>query len=278
MASPVDLGTKSISFTYTDTKNTTNYTNNYTGRSTNDVFYKFTTTVTMDVIISHCGSAVADTYVYLLNSAGAVIVSNDDYSGEGCCTTTTQSYLKKISLPAGTYYVVSEGFSLNGNITTSIQGIVPKLEYDLGQKNASFLYTHTQNTTNSPNSYTGRSTNDVFYKFTTTVAMDVIISHCGSAIADTYVYLLNSSGTLISSNDDYNGEGCCTTTTQSYLKKTSLPAGTYYVVSEGFSLNGNITTSIQGIMPKLEYDLGQKNASFLYTHTQNTTNSPNSCI
>ncbi|MBK5723049.1 pre-peptidase C-terminal domain-containing protein, partial [Dysgonomonas sp. Marseille-P4677] len=267
MSSPVDLGTKSGSFTYTDTKNTSSYTNNYTGRSTNDVFYKFTTTVAMDVVISHCGSAVSDTYVYLLNSSGGLVASNDDYSGEGKCSTTTQSYLKMTNLAAGTYYVVSEGYSQNGNITTTIQGTVQKIEYDLGSKSGSFTYTHTQNTANCSNSYTGQSSNDVFYKFTTAVAMDVVISHCGSALSDTYVHLLNASGTRIAYNDDYSGEGKCPTTTHSYLKMTNLAVGTYYVVSEGYSQNGNITTKIEGIIPNAGMGVGSANQNYIHTRT-----------
>lgn len=267
MSSPVDLGTKGGSFTYTDTKNTGNYTNNYTGRSTNDVFYKFTTTVAMDVIISHCGSAVSDTYVYLLNSSGGLVASNDDYSGEGKCPTTTQSYLKMTNLAAGTYYVVSEGYSQNGNITTTIQGTVQKIEYDLGSKSGPFTYTHTQNTANCSNSYTGQSSNDVFYKFTTTTIMDVVISHCGSALSDTYVHLLNASGTRIAYNDDYSGEGKCPTTTHSYLKMTNLAVGTYYVVSEGYSQNGNITTKIEGIIPNAGMGVGSVNQNYIHTRT-----------
>ncbi|MFC4676926.1 DUF6443 domain-containing protein, partial [Dysgonomonas termitidis] len=267
MSSPVDLGTKSGSFTYTDTKNTSSYTNNYTGRSTSDVYYKFTTTTAMDVVISHCGSAVSDTYVYLLNSSGGLLASNDDYSGEGKCSTTTQSYLKMTNLAAGTYYVVSEGYSQNGNITTTIQGTVQKVEYDLGSKSGSFTYTHTQNTASCPNSYTGQSSNDVFYKFTTTVVMDVVISHCGSALSDTYVHLLDASGTRIAYNDDYSGEGKCSTTTQSFLKMTNLAPGTYYVVSEGYSQNGNITTAIQGIVPVVGMGVGSTDRNYIHTRT-----------
>jgi RHS repeat-associated protein len=263
----IDLGSKSGSFTYTDTKNTSSYTNNYTGRSTNDVYYKFTLTTAMDVVISHCGSAVSDTYVHLLNSSGGFVALNDDYDGEGHCSSTFNSYLKRTNLAAGTYYVVSEGYSQNGNITTTIQGTVQKVEYDLSSKSGSFTYTHTQNTANCFNSYTGRSTNDVFYKFTTTVAMDIIISHCGSAVSDTYVHLLNSSGGIVASNDDYSGEGKCSSTLNSYLKMTNLAAGTYYVVSEGYSQNGSITTKIEGIVPNIGMGVGSTNQNYIHTRT-----------
>lgn len=270
MASPVDIGSKSSSFTYTDTQNTSNYTNNY-GRSTNDVFYKFTITTEMAIEISHCGSAVADTYIYLLDAFGTLIEYNDNNTRGGCAT-TTQALLRLPMLDAGTYYVVSEGYSQNGNITTKIEGTasVTRTEFDLGTKSSSFTYTDTQNTSGYTNNY-GRSTNDVFYKFTITSAMDVVISHCGSVLADTYVYLLDASETQIAYNDNYSGEGACTTTTQSYLKMTNLAAGTYYVVSEGYSQNGSITTKIEGTPRRTEIDLGTKSNSFTYTNTQNTS-------
>lgn len=123
MSGAVDVGNMASSFTYTDTKNTADYGNNHTMRSPCDVFYKFTLTRPMDIVISHCGSALYDTYVHLLNETGARIAYLDDYSGEGCCSNSLHPVLKKPNLPAGTYYVVSEGYSQNGNITTTIEGI-----------------------------------------------------------------------------------------------------------------------------------------------------------
>jgi hypothetical protein len=49
MQQPTELGNKAFAFTFTDTKNTVNFTNNFQGRYSNDVFYKFTLTRAMDV-------------------------------------------------------------------------------------------------------------------------------------------------------------------------------------------------------------------------------------
>jgi len=119
MQTPIVVGTYSGYFTYTNTQNTANFNNAYVGRPTNDVFYRFTLNTLMEVEIKHCGSALSDTYVSLLNNSGGYITHNDDYSGPGQCSSTLHSYLK-INLAAGTYYVVSEGWSANGNITTQI--------------------------------------------------------------------------------------------------------------------------------------------------------------
>ena len=115
------VGTKSADFTYSDTRNTNNFTNQYNGCSTNDVFYVFTLTVPMNVTITHQGSPLNDTYLSLLASDLSLIESNNDYSGDGHCTNTSHAFIQR-QLSAGTYYVVSEGYYSNGKITTNITG------------------------------------------------------------------------------------------------------------------------------------------------------------
>jgi len=118
-ANPINIGTITYGSTYADTKNNSpsnGYLNNY-GQSSDDIFYKFTIEASLEVSISHCSSSF-DTYMYVLNTNDAVVGSNDDYGV--LCPTTRQASLK-LQLPAGTYYIVSEGYSsLTGNITTSV--------------------------------------------------------------------------------------------------------------------------------------------------------------
>ena len=248
----INVGSFGAGFTYADTKNTTAYANDYGGRPTNDVYYKFTTTVPLDITISHCGSGVNNTYMYLLNASGSQIDFNDN--GNYCSGNNSLSYLTKPNLAAGTYYIVSKGYSTNGNITTTITGtpvVIPgntlQSAIDIGSFSGNFSYTDTKNTTGFTNNYTGRSTNDVFYKFTITQTMNVEFSHCGSGISDTYMHLLNASGNLIISNDD--GYYCSGNSYLSYIQRNNLAAGTYYIVSEGYSTNGNITTTFTGTLP-----------------------------
>jgi len=121
MSTPINIGYKSSSFTYTDTQNTEKSTNDFIDQDANDIFYKFTLTRSMVLIISHCGSEINDTYVHLLDETGITIAENDDESVAGC-SNRSHSYLK-IDLDVGTYYVVSEGYDVeNGIITTTIQG------------------------------------------------------------------------------------------------------------------------------------------------------------
>ena len=105
---PFIIFNKTNDFSYTDTRDTEGYGNYYIGLNTNDLFYKFTLGVAMSVTITHQGSDVSDTYLYLLDSSGNLIVSNDNYSGEGHCSNTNNSFIRR-QLSAGTYYVVSEG-------------------------------------------------------------------------------------------------------------------------------------------------------------------------
>ena len=120
---PVPVGSHSGDFSFSEMRDTRDYTNQYTGRSTSDVFYSFTLTVPMNVTVTHDGSTLPDTYMSLLDSEGVLIASNNDYSGEGHCSDTRQAFIRR-QLAAGTYYVVSEGYSVNGKIKTNITGNV----------------------------------------------------------------------------------------------------------------------------------------------------------
>ena len=113
---PVVAGNFSNNFQYSDTQNTDYYTNSYSGRSTNDVFYQFTLSNEMDVTINHTGTSISGgTYVYLLNSSGTLITSNNG----------SPASIPSRRLAAGTYYVVSEGNTGNGSIKTNITGVLP---------------------------------------------------------------------------------------------------------------------------------------------------------
>jgi hypothetical protein len=253
LSNPIITGTYSSDFIYYDSQNTSNFSHSYGLRSysTNDVYYRFTLNKKMEVIMNHCSSALSDTYLYLLDASGNQIDYNDDYSGIGACSKTAHAYLKK-ELDAGTYYVVSEGYSQNGVISTQISGMFVDLPGDnmqypvnAGTYNQSFQYSDTQNTVNFTNQHTGRTSNDVFYQFTLNRKMIVTMTHCGSSI-DTYMHLLDASGGTLASNDDYSGDGACPSSTyHSFIQKT-LEAGTYFIVSEGYNGSGNITTHITG--------------------------------
>jgi RHS repeat-associated protein len=133
------------------------------------------------------------------------------------------------------------------------QGTTQATAINLGSYSTSGSSGDARNTTPGNgyvNNY-GNPANDVWYTFTIGSANSntVVISLCGSSF-DTYLHLLNSSGTEIAFNDD-GGPVC--TGTQSSLSMSNLAPGTYYAVAEGYSgyygaitiaLNVNIVTPL----------------------------------
>ncbi|TKC60168.1 hypothetical protein FBD94_14740 [Pedobacter hiemivivus] len=92
----------------------------YNGQPSNDVWYKFTLTDTLDVELSTCYSTF-DTYLSLLRSDLSLVASNDDSSAGGVNCPFTTSYIR-LTLPPGTYYAVGEGYQNNaGSLTMIIQ-------------------------------------------------------------------------------------------------------------------------------------------------------------
>ncbi|WP_202923364.1 DUF6443 domain-containing protein [Pontibacter pudoricolor] len=87
----------------------------------------------------------------------------------------------------------------------------------------------------------GQPSDDVFYRFSLTSPAEVSVSTCGSALEDTYLHLLDTTGNLLADSDD---AGPLCPGNQASLTRT-LPTGDYYVVAEGWNTNsGSITTTI----------------------------------
>jgi len=112
MANPIVIGQApcvSSPYTHTETNTAANcFTNNLTvtnNQASPDVWYQFTLASATTVDISLCGSGF-DTYLHLLDNAGAYITHNDD-AGPLC--TGAESSISQ-SLTAGTYYVVTQGY------------------------------------------------------------------------------------------------------------------------------------------------------------------------
>ncbi|MDR2037313.1 MAG: RHS repeat-associated core domain-containing protein [Bacteroidales bacterium] len=273
----IDAGTKSDAFSYSDTQKLADcMPQSVSAGSGLTKFmlypYQFTLTKRMDITIDNCGSStnIPSTEIRLV-SASAGKVEFDNIYIPPCPSTNGGIANKKVSgLPPGTYYMIvyahSQNVKLDSTVTTTIQGVPAKTEYNLGEKTTSFTYSHTQNTEECFNMYTMHSTcaNDVFYKFTLTKPMEVIISHCGSQVSDTYLHLLDASGNRIVYNDNYMGIGRCVPVTHAYLE-LNLEAGTYYAVSEGYG-NGNITTTITGTK------VGSDDQNYVHTRTMTNEN------
>ena len=165
---------------------------------------------------------------------------------------TNSTYTSGSLTAAETFYCDVTCASSTANSTPITITINPAIGSSLtnpivvGQVPCVSAYTNTQINTatncfvNNNVSPTNQSSPDIYYQFTLANAATVNIGHCGSAF-DTYIHLLDNAGVELAFNDD-NGPLCGGT--QSSIIQ-SLPAGTYYVVSEGFSTNtGSIITSI----------------------------------
>jgi hypothetical protein len=128
MANPIQVGQvpcATLPYINTQTNTLQNcFTNNYTGTANQaapDVWYRFTLSSAATVEIGHCASTF-DTYLHLLNSAGAQIAGNDD-NGPLCAGLRASI---SSNLTAGTYYLVAEGYGTNtGAIITNIKTTTP---------------------------------------------------------------------------------------------------------------------------------------------------------
>ncbi|MDR1090415.1 MAG: DUF6443 domain-containing protein [Prevotella sp.] len=76
----------------------------------------------MDITISHCGSEVDNTRLALTNASLSIIKEADNSATDNFCSQKGQACLAIKNLAAGTYYIISEGKTTDGIITTFIEG------------------------------------------------------------------------------------------------------------------------------------------------------------
>src|SRR5690349_8680570 len=121
MSNPIIMGTYSAgTFSYSDMKNnsTANGYTNDMGQVSDDIYYRFVVQGSTTITLSTC-STTYDTDLHLLDVNGNEITYNDD-AGVNCPSNSLASY-SSTTLTAGTYYIVTEGYSSNsGNIYLSV--------------------------------------------------------------------------------------------------------------------------------------------------------------
>ena len=217
-----------------------------TVKAGNEVYYRMNLTMPMSFIISTCDSEVRDTYLGVYSSNQELLYENDTAWGHGACDNGEHAYLLISYLAPGTYYIVVDG-STNGIISLAVNGRLsgpigndPDTAIDAGTYG--LLFTDTRDTSLYGDRTSGFISgctpfNDVFYKFTLTSPMDLRVSHCGSVLSETHLGLLDSTRSML-----YSSADSCE------IKVDSLPAGTYYIVSEGNSANGFITTNLETLV------------------------------
>lgn len=121
LANPIMVGQAPCTTApYSDVQNNSaaNCFQDLIGRPVPEVYYQFTLAAPSIVTVSHCASSF-DTYMHLLDAMGASLATADDNGP--ICSGARASLVQ--TLPAGTYYVASEGWSTTGDITTEISAI-----------------------------------------------------------------------------------------------------------------------------------------------------------
>lgn len=267
-----DLGDFGTYFNYSDTQDTSNPYIVYNGDDAyqDGVCYGFFLTFDTDITISHCGSDVSVTDLYLLDgNRTPVSLKEQGVEVEGACDSPDQAYLRILNLPSGQYYVVSKGVSGRGRITTRITGtetiyvppiteLVTKVPL-IDSNDPLFVYEDVKNTNEVGYQGYDNYRDGVCYRLTLPRAMDVEVSHCGSEVGNTEVYLLNKEGNQLEYNDYYVGVNACGNYDHAHLEMPSLAAGVYYIVSKGKWEKGRITTRIICKAPETKIGSADKN-------------------
>lgn len=224
--------------------------------------YRFTITTAMNITISHCGSTVPATGIFLCDNIGDYV----DTSVSGNCDNPSLAELFVPNLAAGTYDIQFDCTG-PGYVQTTINGDRPDIignATEVGNYSSSSSYTDVKDTSDPGIAFQGgRFDGGVCYKFALSQNMDVAISHCGSALSDTRIYLLDSSGEYLVESKTGN---VCHDFNHAQLNISELPIGTYYVVSVGeHSIRGSITTNI--MFSDIHLGIGTASQNFVVERT-----------
>ena len=177
-----------------------------------DDYYSFNVGTQSNLTLSLTGLS-ADADVQLLNSSGTVITT----SAAG--GSSSESITRQLS--AGTYYARVYRYSGDTNYSLSLNAtaVAPVPIDNAGNTLATARNVGTLTATQSFSDWVGSADIDDYYKFNVTTLSNVNLNLTGLS-ADVDLYLLNSSGTVISSSEAGG------TTSESIT--SLLSAGTYY--------------------------------------------------
>jgi hypothetical protein len=176
---------------------------------TND-YYKFNVGTQSNFSLSLTGLS-ADADVELLNSSGIRIAISQN------CGTTSESITRQLS--AGTYYARVYPYSGDTTYGLSLNATAVAPVDNAGNTLATARNVGTLTATQSFSDWVGSADIDDYYSFNVTTPSNVNLNLTGLS-ADVDLYLLNSSGTVISSS------AAGGTTSESITSQ--LSAGTYY--------------------------------------------------
>lgn len=223
----VPLGLLSTNIQQTLTGDSRRTSSEYGDSVRNDVYYSFDLRCPMKLSVSlNRSSDLGNVNLYLLDGSNKVIVSSTDGS----------LFVEKLLW--GKYYLMVEGQERDGMFAVDFELDPQERSIDLGKISGTKTFSETYNTTNAENRF-GLSPNEIFYKLQLTRGMDISISNHPSTNSiilsnATVIYLLDADENVIQSTQDGKAG----------LTVKNLPAGTYYIVSEGKVRNMNIVTQI----------------------------------
>ena len=222
-----NLGEKDSPFEYTDTQITT--------QSDKNSIYRIVAKKKMDLVLSNTSSFSSGTTVRLLDNSKNVLSSKAFSKGNLLSNTLTVS-----NLEPGIYFVESGSTTEVGSVTTYIDGHMLS-ERNLGIIQDDFDILDTQNSEKSRNEWSTRSTNELIYKFTVVNPTIVTLSNSGTLPSGTSLSLTNVSKSQIYASKTFVKDNF---STQNDRVTMTIQPGDYYVISEGVSENGIISTQI----------------------------------
>ena len=231
---------------YTDSGTTTGYASDASNFAGPDVFYSLSVAATTPINASLCGGSTWDTGLSIYVDAGggamgALVASNDD----GC---SLQSVLTNISLAAGNYFIIVDGFSsaANGPYTLNVEVWVdPCIAYTANIISLAAPGTATGTTVGMPHVYGGTGGDqgiNVTIPYTGTWSFDMCSAGTTYA-ADVYLFTASpcSGGTLMTSSTTNTCAGSGSAT----LLNVDLPAGTYhFLVGNSSTLTGGFSLTV----------------------------------
>lgn len=247
----VPLGVFSTNIQQKLTDDTRRTSSEYGDSCRNDIYYRFDLKCPMRLSVSlNSSSDLKKANLYLLDKDNKEIASSKGGS------------LSVEKLLWGNYYLMVEGQDIDGMFSVDFKLEPQEKSIDLGKVSGTKTFSETFNTTDAENRF-GLSTNEIFYKLQLTRGLDISISNRSSTNSTdannaTAIYLLDADENIIESNQNGN-EG---------LTVESLPAGTYYIVSEGLTQNMGIDTKISTTYYELHRDRGKQNYVMSRTYTQ----------
>ncbi|MDR0988106.1 MAG: FG-GAP-like repeat-containing protein, partial [Prevotellaceae bacterium] len=133
MEFPIYAGSYDDDFSYSDTQNTADFSDTY-GRYPSEIFYQIFIDRPMRITVTHCGSEVEDTYLYLFEgnyNDTLMTVANNSLGSTPYCQNPNplQAGLQIDLTEPGYYYITSEGYSEDGVICTNITGECIEFDY-----------------------------------------------------------------------------------------------------------------------------------------------------